>query len=116
MVAEVLGGEVGHPAAERGQVVARHPAVEQSVRVVHLTVAQQVHHGALRVIGPAAPTSGDDVMRRLSQTRLGAQARVPAPAPAAARAAAGRAATTRSTAASSCAPETNHDSNALGGR
>ena len=59
--------------------------------------------------------------RRSALASLGALLAAPAlqaqtGAWAAARAAAGRAATTRSTAASSCAPETNHDSNALGGR
>ena len=46
----------------------------------------------------------------------GRSARLPVGPAAAAAAAAGSAARTRSTAASSCAPETNHDSNALGGR
>ena len=117
VVAEVLGGEVGHLAAELGQVVARHPAVEQAVRVVHLTVAQQVHDGALRVDRgqrhrPRGTTSCADcrkpgwVLRHASRHRPRQRPGRPP----------GRAATTRSTAASSCAPETNHDSNALGGR
>ena len=52
VVAEVLGGEVGHPPAEVGEVVAVESAVQDAVRVVDLSVAQQVHHGALRVAGP----------------------------------------------------------------
>ena len=52
MVAEVVGGEVGHPPAEVGEVVAVEPAVEDAVGVVDLAVAQQVHDGALRVAGP----------------------------------------------------------------
>ena len=116
MVAEVLGGEVGHPAAELGQVVARHPAVEQAVRVVHLTVAQQVHHGALRVDGASGTDLGGRRHAPIVANPAGCSGTRPGTRPAAARAAAGRAATTRSTAASSCAPETNHDSNALGGR
>ena len=52
VVAEVVGGQVGHPPAERGEVVARQAAVEEAVRVVDLAVAQQVHDGALRVAGP----------------------------------------------------------------
>ena len=54
VVAEVVGGELGHPATELGEVVAGQAAVQQPVRVVHLTVAQQVHDGALRVAGGRA--------------------------------------------------------------
>ena len=46
-VGERLRGEVGHPAVRR-QPEAGQPAVEDPVRVVHLTVAQEVDDGADR--------------------------------------------------------------------
>ena len=52
-VGEVLGDDVGHLAAERGQVVVGEPAVEDPVGVVDLAVPHEVDDGALgRVDGP----------------------------------------------------------------
>lgn len=92
---EVLGDPVGHLPAELGEVVAGTAPVEHAVRVVHLTVAHQVHDGE---VAPAVAVLTHAV------------------ASAAARAAAGSAAAMRSIARSSWAVDTNQDSNADGGR
>lgn len=92
---QVAGDPVGHLPAQFGEVVAGAPPVQHTVRVVHLAVAHQVHHGeVLAASVPAAHAVASD----------------------AARAAAGRAAAMRSTARSSWAVETNQDSKAEGGR
>lgn len=94
---EVLGDPVGHLPAELGEVVAREPAVEDPVRVGHLTVPHQVDDGDVTVVLV-------DVVAHS------------AVASAAARAAAGRASAMRWTACSSCAVDTNQDSKDEGGR
>ena len=95
VVGEVVGHGPRHLVAEVGQVEAVEASVEDTLGVVHLAVAHEVHHGAVGCGGHESIVANDS---------------------AAADAAAGIAASTRSTAASSCAPLTNHDSNALGGR
>ncbi len=93
---EVLGDPVRHLPAQLGEVVAVTAPVEHTLRVVHLTVAHQVHDGELGGGGRGAAAH--------------------AVASAAARAAAGSAAAMRSIAFSSWAVETNQDSKADGGR
>lgn len=115
---EVLGDALGHAAAQLGEVVAGQASIEHTGGVFHLTVPHQVNdrliaaaHISLifgqtgRIGKEECTTQGE----RVGGCGYGA-------ASAAARAAAGRAAAMRSRACSSCAVDTNHTSNAEGGR
>src|SRR5690606_37765723 len=68
LVREVLGDPLRHPTSAIGQTVARQAAVEEAVRIVHLTVAHKMHtcltHGRSLAKVPGQPDQGCAVEHR----------------------------------------------------